>query len=225
MARGELKKFLIEAYTASDYSGSPVASFSVMFNPANYTQKYEVEYQDAQGRGTSGSPQVYGSIKPREYNFEFLIDGTGVSSEKKNVQEETDKFLSVTGKHDGEIHRPKYLKISWGSLLSKCVLKSAEITFTLFNPDGTPLRAKIAAVFSENIEDTLRAASERNSSPDLTHYRITIDGDRLPLKAYKIYKDHTYYLQVARFNKLKNFRRLNTGDRLVFPPARKESNE
>lgn len=225
MATGELKKFLIEAYTSSKYDGSPVDSYSVMFNPESYTQKYEIEYQDAQGKGTSGSPQVYGKIKPREYTFELLIDGTGVSSEKKDVQKEIDKFLSVTGKHEGDIHRPKYLKISWGTLLSKCVLKSADITFTLFNPDGTPLRAKISAVFSENIEDTLRAATERNASRDLTHYRVTGDGDKLPLKAYKIYKDHTYYLQIARFNKLKNFRRLNTGDRLVFPPVKKATNE
>lgn len=225
MLSGALKKLLIEAYTSSTYDEAPVDSFTVMFNPSTYSQKYEVEYQDAQGIGTSGSPQVYGKIKPREYSFEFLIDGTGVSSEKKDVQQEIDKFLSVTGKHDGEIHRPKYLKISWGSLLSKCVLKSADIIFTLFNPDGTPLRAKIAAVFSENIEDTLRAAAERNSSPDLTHYRITIDGDRLPLKAFKLYKDHKYYLQIARFNKLKNFRNLKTGDTLTFPPVKKASNE
>lgn len=225
MATGELKKFLIEAYTSSKYDGSPVDSYAVMFNPSSYTQKYEIEYQDAQGKGTSGSPQVYGKIKPREYTFEFLIDGTGISSEKKDVQKEIDKFLSVTGKHEGDIHRPKYLKISWGTLLSKCVLKSADITFTLFNPDGTPLRAKIYAVFSENIEDTLRAATERNASPNLTHYRVAGDGDKLPLKAYKIYKDHTYYLQIARFNKLKNFRRLNIGDRLVFPPVKKTTNE
>jgi nucleoid-associated protein YgaU len=227
MDKGELKKLLIEAYTSPKYDddGPPVDSYSVMFNPAGYSQKYEIEYHDAQGKGTSGSPQVYGKIKPREYTFEFLIDGTGVSSEKKEVQKEIEKFLTVTGKHEGDIHRPKYLKISWGSLLFKCVLKSADITINLFNPDGTPIRAKITSVFSENIEDTLRAAKEKNTSSDLTHYRIVSDGDKLPFKSYKIYKDHTYYLLIARFNKLKNFRKLNTGDRLIYPPVKKATNE
>ncbi len=214
---GELKKFLIEAYTTPQYDDGPVDSFSVMFNPNSYSQKYEVEYHAEQGRGTSGSPQIFGNIKPREYSFEFIIDGTGVSAEKKNVEAEVDKFLTVAGKHDGEIHRPRYLKLSWGSLLSKCVLKSAEITYNLFKPDGTALRAKIASTFSENIEDTLRAASERNASADLTHYRMVKSGDRLPLEVYRIYRDQSYYIQVAQANGLKNFRKLRVGTRLKFP--------
>jgi hypothetical protein len=220
---GELKKFLIEAYTSPQYDGSPVDSFAVMFNPDKYTLKYEVEYHDAQGRGTSASPQVFGNIKPREYNFEFIIDGTGASAEKKDVESEVDKFLTVAGKHDGEIHRPRYLKLSWGSLISKCVLKSAEVTYNLFKPDGTPLRAKIACNFSENIEDTLRAASERNASADLTHYRFIKSGDRLPIEVYRTYRDLSYYIQVARINGLKNFRKLQSGMRLILPMISSQS--
>ena len=52
----------IEAYTEADYSGSPVQTFTVMFNPNTYSQKYEVEYEDRQGQGDSGSPQVFGNI-------------------------------------------------------------------------------------------------------------------------------------------------------------------
>jgi hypothetical protein len=218
MPNGELTKFLIEAYTSPGYDGSPVDSFTAMFNPNGYSMKYEVEYHAAQGRGATGSPQVYGRIKPREFTFEFVLDGTGTAADVINVSDTADHFLTVAGKNDGDIHRPKYLKLSWGALLSKCVLKSADINFNLFKPDGTPLRAKISAVFSENIEDTLRAAQERNSSPDLTYTRMVNGDDKLPLEVYRKYKDQAYYIQVAKINKLKNFRKLKTGDRLIFPP-------
>ena len=128
----------------------------------------------------------------------------------------------MAGKHDGEIHRPRYLKLSWGSLISKCVLKSAEITYNLFKPDGTPLRAKIACNFSENIEDKKRTAQEGKNSPDLTHQRQVQEGDTLPLMTYRIYGDPSYYLKVARFNNLTNFRQLEVGRTLYFPPLKQQ---
>lgn len=219
MATGELKKMLIEAYKEADYSGSPAATFEVMFNPSTYSQKYDVEYHDRQGAGDTGSPQIFGKVKPQEYAFEFLFDGTGAAAEKADVHERVETFLEVTGKHDGDIHRPMYLKLSWGTLLSKCVLKSAEITYVMFKPDGHPLRAKVKATFSENIEDALRVAEERKSSPDLTHVHIVQAGEHLSLLAHRYYGDASRYYQVARHNGLSNFRLLVPGQRLEFPPV------
>ncbi|MEM6765026.1 MAG: hypothetical protein AAF824_08820 [Bacteroidota bacterium] len=221
MSNGELVKFKIEAFQESDYEGSPVDTFTVMFNPNNYSQKYEVEYHDRQGAGDTASPQVFGKIKPQEYNFEFLIDGTGTAVDKVDVNETIQHFLEVTGKNDGDIHRPRYLKLSWGTLLVKCVLKSAEMAYSLFNPDGTPLRAKIRAVFSENVEDTLRVAEAGNNSPDLTHIKTVRAGDTLPLMTYRIYGDSSYYLQVAEVNELTDFRKLEVGQKIFFPPVSK----
>lgn len=217
---GELKKMQIEAYQDADYSGTPAATFTVMFNPNTYTQKYEVEYQDRQGQGDTGSPQVFGKIKPQEYTFELLFDGTGTAADKIDVQETVEEFLQVAGKHDGEIHRPRYLKLFWGALVSKCVLKAAEMTYTLFKPDGYPLRAKVKATFAENIEDALRVAEERKSSPDLTHVRIIREGEHLSLLCQRLYGDPRYYIQIAEYNRLNNFRHLSVGQRLLFPPLR-----
>lgn len=216
---GELKKMQIEAYTEADYSGSPADSFTVMFNPNTYAQKHEIEYEDRQGAGDTGSPQVFKTIKPQEYSFEFLFDGTGTAVEPVDVHETVERFLTVTG-YDGGIHRPKYLKLIWGSLISKCILKSAETTYTLFKADGYPLRAKVKASFAENIEDTLRVAEERKSSPDLTHVRVVREGEHLSLLCQRMYGTPGYYMQVAAFNGLTNFRKLETGQRLQFPPVK-----
>jgi len=216
---GELKKMKIEAFKGIDY-GDKVDEFIVMFNPSTYSQKYEVEYEQAQGQGTTGSTQKFGRIKPQDYSFEFVFDGTGVSLEKKDVSTLIERFFEVTGKINSDIHRPLYLQISWGHLISRCVLKSAEVTYNLFKPDGYPLRARVKAVFSENVDDTLRTAEEGKNSPDLTHYRVVKEGDNLPLMAYRIYKDPSYYLKVARVNRLNNFRDLEVGTQIQFPPVK-----
>jgi LysM repeat protein len=208
----------IEAHRQQDCTDQAVETFEVLFNPNTYSQKYEVVYHPRQGAGDTGSPQVYGKIKPQEYSFELLFDGTGTAIDKVNVPDAIERFLKVAGKHDGEIHRPRYLLLTWGKLLSKCVLKSADITYSLFEPGGNALRAKVRAVFSENIADTLRVAEERRSSPNLTHVHTVSAGEHLSQLAYRYYGDASRYLQVAQYNRLADFRRLEPGQQLVFPP-------
>ena len=104
------------------------------------------------------------------------------------------------------------------------MLLRADITYKLFNADGTPLRAVMEATFSENRDDATRVAESNDSSPDLTHVRTVKAGDTLPLLAHKIYGDSAYYLEVARINRVDNFRQLVPGQKLIFPPIEKTAN-
>lgn len=222
---GELKKLRIEAYDKIECQGPPLYVFPVMFNPSGYTRKYEVEYDSDQGKGTTGSTQKFGRVKPQDYTFELVFDGTGTCAPKIDVTAEIETFLMVAGKMNGEKHRPHYLKLFWGSLVAKCVLKSADISYNLFNSYGMPLRAKVAASFSEFVDDKLRTAEEGKKSPDLTHSRAVLPGDTLPLMAYRIYGDPSYYLEVARFNALTDFRNLTVGTSIQFPPLKNGKRE
>ena len=223
MERGKLEKLVIKAYTKPDYSDRPVDEFQVYFNPEEYAQVYDIEYDDKSGDGTTGSPMVFKRIKPQEYSLKFMIDGTGTGGEKINVPDMIRKFFSVMG-YDGKIHRPRYLQVLWGTLRSYCILLKADITYKLFKPDGTPLRAVINATFKENIDDRTRVAKANDTSPDLTHVRVVKAGDTLPIMAYEIYGDLSRYIEVARVNGLDNFMQLRPGERILFPPVEKTSN-
>lgn len=214
---GELKKLRIISFKDAQYDERD-EEFEVMFNPQEYSLKYEIESDASQGIGTSGSEPTFKKIKPQDLSLDFTIDGTGVSGEDVDVPEKVSEFLNVAYKYKGDEHRPRYLKVSWGTLVFKCILKTASVKYTLFNSDGTPIRAKINATFNGFIEDQLRAAEEASSSPDLTHRRTVQEGDTLPLMCYRIYGDSKYYLQVAEANDLTNFRNLKTGQKIYFPP-------
>ncbi len=218
MAEGELKKLLIEAYKDAEYNTKDSSEFSAMFNPDQYSIKYEIESDDSSGSGTSGSPQTFKKLKPQDLALNFTIDGTGASGIKEDVSAKVKSFLDVAYEYKGDEHKPRYLKIIWGTLIFKCVLKTANVSYSLFSSDGTPIRAKIAASFSGCIEDKLRAAQEDSNSPDLTHLRTVIEGETLPLMCYRIYGDSKYYLQVAKSNQLNNYRKLEAGQQLYFPP-------
>jgi rRNA processing protein Gar1 len=88
----------------------------------------------------------------------------------------------------------------------------------MFDMFGLPIRAKITATFTERVLGTLSDILGMLSSPDLTHYVTVKEGDLLPLLTYQVYNDQQYYLQVAKVNRVKNFRKLRAGTNLVFPP-------
>jgi nucleoid-associated protein YgaU len=89
----------------------------------------------------------------------------------------------------------------------------------MFDMTGLPIRAKINASFTERTPAGLGGLLSMLSSPDLTHKVVVKEGDILPTLTYQTYNNQTYYLQVAKVNKLKNFRKLQAGTTLVFPPV------
>lgn len=218
---GELIKLKIEAFKSVKFKDSDRIKnlvFTAMFNPTTISRKLEIDYEDAQGVGTSAASKKFNSIKPGDFDIEFLIDGTGASGSKKIVADEIKKFMDVCAEYYGKYHRPNYLMISWGKLILKAVLTNVDVSYTMFAKDGTPLRAKITANFAETLDDKYRVKKDKNSSPDLTHVRVVKEGDTLPLMVESIYGSSAHYLKVAKVNKLKNFRNLKPGTELFFPP-------
>lgn len=216
--KGELEKLTIQAYDQADYSGTPLSEFHAFVNPNELTLAYEMEYDSAQGSGTTNSRMDFKQVKPSDLSVSFFLDGTGANGTKISVQDEVERFQSTTG-YNGAIHRPNYLIVAWGSLaVRRCILKSASVAYKLFKPSGEPLRAIISATFSDNSDDETRVALAQDESPDLTHIRTFKAGDSLPSLCHAIYGDATLYSEVARVNQLNHFRNIAPGTRLVFPP-------
>jgi nucleoid-associated protein YgaU len=88
----------------------------------------------------------------------------------------------------------------------------------MFDMFGLPVRAKISAVFRERIVGGLNDILGMLSSPDLTHRKIVKEYDLFPYLTWQVYNNQMYYLQVAKVNRLKNFRKLKAGTELIFPP-------
>ncbi|MFZ4576314.1 MAG: hypothetical protein ACOYN0_18165 [Phycisphaerales bacterium] len=220
--RGTHERLLILAYKKADYSdGSPADQFESFVNPAEVAMTQEIEYDAASGAGTTGSRMEFKRQKPGELSLTFFLDGTGANGRPADVPQLVANFKRVTH-YCGDIHRPYYLKLLWGTVPVKdCVLKSAAITYKLFSPDGVPLRAAISASFIENVDDLTRVARSEVTSADLTHRRVVAAGDTLPGLCTSIYGAPGYYLRVARANGLDDPRRITPGMVLHFPPLKK----
>ncbi len=225
LSTGLKKKLKISPCTI-DASGNVTvkdsASFEVMLNPSSYSRSYSIAYNKKEALGQLGSDSKFSGIKPETVSFDIVLDGTGVvkligaSDVKSQVKDLTD----ILYKYDGSNHEPNHVRVLWGSLIMFGRLESMSAEYNLFKPSGEPLRAKVKLSFSGFMtkeEESLRA---NRSSPDLSHLIEVKAGDTLPLLCYRVYKDSSYYLEVAKVNDMTNFRDIKPGRKLHFPPLR-----
>lgn len=218
---GELERLAIYGFDDPACDGAPVAEFHAYVNPAEITLGYEAEYVPQSAAGSTPGPLHFNRVKAGDLTVAFFLDGTGANGRNVKVQEQVTQFFHATG-YDGNGHEPRFLKIAWGKLsIFRCKLKSASTAYKLFTANGVPLRAVITATFTEAVDAQTSEAKAQNKSADLTHVRLVKAGDTLPGLCELIYGEPRMYLEVARANGLDNFRALQTGAQLRFPPLAK----
>ena len=201
----------------TQFGGEP---YSVMMNPETLKWNRSIAYNNEQPANSSSASQKYKSTPSDTLDFDIVIDCTGVvDSKRTDMADEMKRLEDIIYTYNGDIHRPNYLKVQWGkNFIFKCVLKSIDTTYTLFKPDGSPLRAKVSLSFEQYLSPETVEKKDAPNSPDLSHIVEVVEGDTLPQLSMRIWNNQNYYIQVAKFNGLNKFRNLKGGSQLIFPP-------
>jgi len=197
--------------------------FEVMLNPSEYSHQYSICYNKKKTFGQVGTDSKFSAIDSEKVSFDIVLDGTGVVSPGQgsaDVATRMQQLNSIVYTYAGDIHEPNYVRLLWGRLIFFGRLESMSADYTLFNPSGAPLRAKVKLAFTGFMTQSEQALKANRSSPDLSHRVEVKAGDTLPLLCYRIYKDSSYYRDVAAVNNLTNFRDIKPGVWLDFPPLR-----
>ena len=216
-----LEPMKITGYTDEEFQtafeGQP---YSVMINPDSVKRQQNVEYNEQQPPDSSSGSQKYKSTPSDKLNFDIVIDCTGVVDAKRtDMAAEITALEKIVFTYNGDIHRPNFVKVQWGKTLTfKGVLTSFDVSYTLFKPDGSPLRAKISLSFSQYISPKTVGKLDGKKSPDISHLETVVQGMTLPQLCFKIWNDDSYYVQVAKYNDLNKFRNLKGSEKLIFPP-------
>jgi Contractile injection system tube protein len=170
-----------------------------------------------------------GKIKSGKGTMSFLEKAAGNSSgpvnanftdEVKSVEVELEAFKNLLMGYNGDTHETAYLNLIWGGYSLECRLKSIEIEYYLFRNDGRPLRAKAKCNFKGTSTYKLMLATQKKSSPDLTHEREYTMNDKLSLMSETIYENSSFYIDVAQTNRLLSFRNIAVGTKIKFPPIK-----
>lgn len=202
-------------------TAKPSSQFTVLLNPAELSEGYSISYDPATRLGQSAANPRFAAVKPESVTFSIVLDGTGAVPSESGPTEVTQQLENLTDviyTYVGSRHEPSHVQLVWGSWSFTGRLQSIDIQYTLFKPNGAPLRAKLTLTFTSAMSEKEAELRADQQSPDLSHRVLVRDGDTLPLLCDRIYGDPGYYIDVARFNGLVDFRRLEPGSRLHFPP-------
>ena len=209
----------IQSYENEQFTTKGTASYTVFLNPESFSHTYSIAYTNPKIPGQNGRNPKFKAIGDEIVGFDLMFDGTGAIEGKViDVGKEVKTLKNVVLDYQGKIHSPYYVQLSWSNLLFNCRLTKFDISYTLFKPNGSPLRAKVSLSFTGFTDAATLAKQADKQSSDLTHHYRVQAGDTLPTLCHRIYGKPDYYLQVARCNDLINFRHLEPGSTLVFPP-------
>ncbi|MBV9301603.1 MAG: LysM peptidoglycan-binding domain-containing protein [Acidobacteriaceae bacterium] len=188
-------------------------SFSVLFNPTNYTVEKANQIAEAAIPGLKAPILQYVHGNSRTLSMELFFD---TYEEQEDVSAYTDQVYNLL-LIDPSTHVPPICDVSWGSFSFRGVLDHVSGRFTLFQPDGTPARATLSVTFKEYIDVTISIQQRPKQSSDHRKTRVVQAGDRLSDIAYQEYGDARKWRPIADVNRLDNPLTLTPGQRLIIP--------
>lgn len=214
-AGGTLKKAAIEVLPFAP--GMQREVIPLRFNPTEYQLQKGNTFQEIAIPGLETPPIQYVRGNSEKLSVEVLADTTD------SLEDVREKYVNrIRGLLDihPELHAPPILAFTWDREVFRGVLESVQVTYTLFSPEGVPLRAKLALSFKEyrTIQEQVNARPKR--SPDFDKSYVVRAGDTLSGLAAAAYKDASLWREIARRNGIQDPRRLVPGTVLTIPKIR-----
>jgi hypothetical protein len=203
-------------------SGKTVAKLDTidfLFNPKEVsftkTAKWNRQNQPAAG---SSPPPDFGGADPATLTVEMFLDATGDMSDKVvGIVERLMKACVPTPSSLSKTPTAPFVLFRWGSLLAfPAVVKSVNGKFTLFTPDGVPVRATVT-VAMEEISGEITAQNPTSGARTATSMHVLVDGDTLASVAYKHYGNANFWRAIAEANDIDDPMRLPVGTALLVP--------
>lgn len=224
---------------AKNAVGDPV---DVPYNPTEYGMSKAAQFAEIAIPGLDAPVLQFVRGDAETLSLELFFDNTeqrgtgtvvpGLAAEEDPMAK-ADRLYRLV-KIEGDLHTPPLVRVTWGNDFPgialeggtrpipafDCVVTSVDRRFTLFNPDGVPLRATLSLALREykTMEEQLRELNLQSS--DHTRVHVVRRGENLPLIAYDAYGDASRWDLIAEHNGLDQVRRLAPGTLLEIPPTR-----
>ena len=211
----------------------------VQYNPTDLSFDKSAQVAEIGIPGLDSPIQQFVRGQAEKLTLDLFFDTTdhGMGTDKgiKSVTEKTDKIYQLI-KIEPKRHAPPICNLVWnesfpGSSIGdltpignqdrngfQCIVESVKQKFTLFNPEGVPLRATLTVTLREykTLDEQLQHLGL--SSPDRTHAHVVQRGERLADIAAQYYRRPGQWRAIAEANDIEDPRRLNPGLFLAIPP-------
>ncbi|MGD2205799.1 MAG: LysM peptidoglycan-binding domain-containing protein [Anaerolineae bacterium] len=231
---------MAEAYAKAyferlDAQGNVVKRLDVQFNPTELSMEKAAQIAEIAIPGIDSPILQFVRGQNEKVTLELFFDTTEASIGAASVTSKTNEFYALV-KMSGKEHAPPRCRFGWGDefpgLVNQagqvsgsrkvfdCIVESIQQKFTLFSPQGVPLRATLSVTLREykSLETQLQQLNLQ--SADHTRVHIVARGETLPQIAYDAYRDAAKWRLIAEANNILRPRDLEPGTVLELPPVR-----
>ncbi|AQH02653.1 peptigoglycan-binding protein LysM [Burkholderia sp. KK1] len=196
----------------------------VQFNPEEYTLNRDNNYAQAAVPGLSAPLLQFVNGNLQTLEMELFLDSyeehkigsrvvNAAQSDVRDLVRQVTDLMNI----QPSTHAPPVLLFTWGSLAFTCVLAKAMQRFVMFLANGTPVRARVNASFSEYRNIDLEAKEVKRETSDYSKRHVVIEGETLSSIAGAEYGDPRLWRVIAVANRLQRARNLPAGSRLRLP--------
>lgn len=209
-------KLLIEGYKEIGCS-TKLGSLDLQINPESYKLNKSVKFAPRKKLGNAAQEPGFSRYFPSNLSFDVLFDATGViPTGGKSVDDRISELEELVYTMNGESREPSYVKITWGTFIFNGRLDRADYSYTLFKPNGMPLRAKVGLSFTDS-QSVEEEQAIREQSVAEGEYKTVLEGDTLPQMCKDKYGSESVASLIANINNLTSFRNIQPGTQLWFP--------
>lgn len=189
------------------------ASIPVLFNPTQYSLDQANTLAEVGVPGLAAPILQYVRGNGRSLSMDLFFDTYEQGSDVRKHTKRIYGLLDIRG----PLHRPPVCTFTWGDFNFDCVLERVAGKFTLFLPDGTPVRATLTVSFKEFVEVEVLVRATPTESADHAKTYLVRRGDTLSSIAAAEYGDPAAWRPIARANRIANPRLLPPGTQLSIP--------
>ncbi len=184
------------------------------FNPTDYKLSKSNTFAEIAIPGLESPPIQYVRGGSETLAVEALVD---TSDTLEDVRARYVERLRGLMTPDSREHAPPIVRFVWGRSVFTGVLEKLDITYQLFLPDGTPLRAKLDIGLKEYRPAAVQAMDPPRSSPTVEKSYLVRRGDTLSSIAAALYRQPDAWRELARANGITDPRDLRPGQVLTVP--------
>jgi nucleoid-associated protein YgaU len=210
----------------------------LQYNPTELSWDKSAQIAEISIPGLDAPLQQFVRGQAEKLSLELFFDTTdqGMGKGAVSVTTMTDRIYQLI-KIEPTRHAPPVCTFIWndqfpGSSLEgnaatgnqrrngfRCIVESVKQKFTVFSPEGIPLRAVLTVGLREYKTLDEQLAQLNLTSPDRTHSHVTQNGETLSRIAAQYYRNAGDWRLIADANGIEDPRRLLPGVFLQIPPT------
>jgi nucleoid-associated protein YgaU len=223
-----LTKAYLEFYEPSSHGEKSPTSvhgksrLEFQFNPREMSVQKSAEWKrDPAVAAQSAATAAFTGAGPRQLSVELFLDATTTPDAKRDVVDDVETLLACVVPLPQTLPKtpsPPFVRFGWGKVHLLAFVKTVSAKYTLFRPDGTPIRA-LCTVSLEEVPSYQKKQNPTSGSLAPLRSHTMVAGDSLTSLAYAEYGDPTQWRRLAEANAIEDPLGVPSGRRIFVPAS------